>query len=79
MKQVEAQRKWKPEDLPQWLDEEFSRREIVPRLADFTVKTIRLAIDVSHPYATLIKRGERIPHPRHWVALSELTCVGVNS
>ena len=72
MKQVEAQRKWKPEDLPQWLDEEFYRREIVPRLSALTVKSIRTAIDVSHPYATLIKRGDRIPHPRHWDALAKL-------
>src|SRR6516164_2709301 len=80
MKQVEAQRKWKPEDLPQWLDEEFYRREIVPRLSALTVKSIRTAIDVSHPYATLIKRGDRIPHPRHWDALAKLVgLVGVSS
>jgi hypothetical protein len=30
-KQVEAQRKWNPEDLPSWLDEDFYRREIQPR------------------------------------------------
>ena len=64
-KQVEAQRKWHPLELPNWFDEDFYRREVLPRLADFTVKQIRLAINVSHPYATLIKRGDRIPHPRH--------------
>lgn len=73
MKQVEAQRRWNPEDLPKWLDEDFYRREIVPKLLGFTVKTIRTAIDVSHPYATLVKRGDRIPHPRHWLELSKLT------
>jgi hypothetical protein len=73
LKQVEALRKWNPSDLPSWLDEEFYRREILPRLSEFTVKKIRVAIDVSHPYATLIKCGERIPHPRHWVALCGLT------
>jgi hypothetical protein len=72
MKQVEAQRKWNPKDLPKWLDEEFYRREILPRLSVLTVKTIRSVIDVSHPYATLIKRGERIPHQRHWQPLAEL-------
>jgi hypothetical protein len=76
MKQVEAQRRWKPEELPKWLDEEFYRREILPRLSSFTVKAIRLAVDVSHPYATLVKRGDRIPHPRHWIRLAEL--VGVS-
>ena len=49
----------------------------MPRLADFTVKKIRTVIDVSHPYATLIKRGDKIPHPRHWVRLARLAGVGV--
>jgi hypothetical protein len=66
-------RKWNPSDLPTWLDEDFYRREILPRLSKFTVKKIRLAIDVSHPYVTLIRRGMSIPHPRHWVPLAELT------
>jgi len=39
----------------------------------FTVKAIRLALDVSHPYATNIRRGTSIPHARHWVKLAELT------
>ncbi len=72
-KQVEALRKWNPSDLPKWLDEDFYRREILPGLSAFTVKKIRLTIDVSHPYATLIKRGLSIPHPRHWLPLAELT------
>jgi hypothetical protein len=76
-KQVEALRKWDPSDLPSWLDENFYRRKILPRLAEFTVKKIRVAIDVSHPYATLIKRGLKIPHPRHWIRLAGLA--GVSS
>jgi hypothetical protein len=74
-KQAEALRKWNPSDLPRWLDEEFYRREILPQLTSFTVKAIRLALDVSHPYATLIRRGISIPHPRHWGALARLTQV----
>jgi hypothetical protein len=77
MKQVEALRKWDPSDLPSWFGEDFYRREILPRLSAFTVKKIRVAIDVSHPYATLIKRGDRIPHPRHWMRLAGLA--GVSS
>jgi len=69
-KQAEALRRWDPSTLPNWLDEDFYRREILPRLASFAVKKIRLAISVSHPYADLIRKGERIPHPRHWLALA---------
>ena len=71
-KQAQALRKWKASDLPTWLDEDFYRQEILPRLSSFTVKKIRLAIDVSHPYATLIKRGDKIPHPKHWLTLGRL-------
>jgi len=69
---VEALRKWNASDLPGWLDEETYKREILPRLTKLTVKAIRLRLDVSHPYATLIKRGLKIPHPRHWMPLTEL-------
>jgi hypothetical protein len=72
-KQALALRRWNPSDLPTWLDEDFYRREILPRLSNFTVKKICSAIDVSHPYATLIQRGVSIPHPRHWLPLAELT------
>jgi len=65
-------RKWDPSTIPHWLDEDFYRKEILPRLFTLTVKRLRLAIDVSHPYATLIKRGDKIPHPRHWLALAKL-------
>jgi hypothetical protein len=73
LKQVEALRKWNPSDLPSWLDDNYYRREILPRLSEFTARKIRVAINVSHPYATLIKCGLKIPHPRHWVPLAVLT------
>jgi len=44
-KQAKALRKWNASELPQWLDEEFYRRNILPRLAALTVKRLRLAID----------------------------------
>jgi hypothetical protein len=72
IRQFEGIRTWNPSGLPDWLDEKVYRREILPRLSKFTVKAIRLALDVSHPYATNIRRGT-IPHPRHWVKLAELT------
>lgn len=72
-KQAEALRKWNPSDLPKWLTEDVYRQDILPRLSKFTVKAIRLTLGVSHPYATLIRRGVSIPHPRHWMPLAELT------
>jgi hypothetical protein len=72
MKQVEALKKWNPSELPKWFDEDVYRQEILPRLSEVTVKAIRLILKVSHPYATLIRRGQSIPHPRHWMPLAEL-------
>lgn len=72
MKQVAALRKWIPSDLPGWLDEDCYRRDILPKLSGLRVKKLRLALDVSHPYASMIRKGDRIPHPRHWVALAGL-------
>lgn len=78
-KHMQALHNWNPSHLPGWLDEKCYRSKIVPRLESFGVKKIRLAIDVSHRYATLIKRGEKIPHARHWGTLAKLTGVDVNS
>ena len=47
--------------------------EILPRLSKFTVKAMRLTLGVSHPYATLFRRGISVPPPRHWLPLEELT------
>ena len=72
MKQVEAHRKWNPSDLPEWLSEDYYRAEIMPKLIDITAKAIKTRIDVSHPYAILIRKGLRIPQPRHWRPLAVL-------
>jgi hypothetical protein len=71
-KQAQALSKWNPSDLPGWLDEDTYRRDILPLLSKFTVKSICLTLGVSHPYATLIRRGMTIPHPRHWLPLADL-------
>jgi hypothetical protein len=66
---------WKPEDLPDWLNEDVYRREIQPRLKQITISTIASALHVSVMYAMHIRRGQRIPHPRHWQKLAEIVSV----
>ena len=68
---------WQPSDLPEWLNEEAYRTKVQPVLAGITVSAIAAALGISEPYATDIRRGQRIPHPRHWQALARL--VGVSS
>ena len=77
-KQFAAIRSWNPSELPSWLNEKAYRSKILPHLSKFTVKAIRLALDVSHPYATNIRRGTSIPHPRHWLVLLRLVGMTVN-
>jgi CRISPR-associated endonuclease Cas1 len=72
-----AERAWKPEDKPDWLDDKAYAQEIHPRLADVTISTIALTLRVSLPYASDIRAGRRKPHPRHWVTLARLA--GVSS
>jgi CRISPR-associated endonuclease Cas1 len=67
-----ALKAWNPKDKPDWLDEEFYREQIQPRLLSIQVPTIVRALFVSEPYALRIRGAQCIPHPRHWVSLARL-------
>jgi len=71
-RQEAAKRAWRPSDLPEWLTEKCYREKIQPRLATFTVSAIASALEVSKPYATDIRAGKRVPHPRHWLKISQI-------
>ena len=46
--------------------------EIVPHLDRVTVPQIMNATALSSGYASMIRRGIKVPHPRHWQALSSI-------
>jgi CRISPR-associated endonuclease Cas1 len=71
-KQRMALRNWNAASHPEWLSEHVFRTRIRPLLAQIEVPTLAKSIDVSKPYATSIRRGERLPHPRHWLTLASL-------
>jgi hypothetical protein len=71
-----AAKEWNPSNQPEWLTEEVYRENVQPRLAGIPVGVIASALDVSQPYATHIRKGTYVPHPRHWPALAKL--VGIN-
>jgi len=48
------------------------KSEIQPRLSTITNRAIMRVLKVSWVYASHIRRGLRIPHPRHWKALADL-------
>lgn len=66
---------WSPSSLPAWLNEEFYVQKIQPRLRTLRVREIAQAMQVSQPYAALIRSGRRRPHPKHWEALARLVNV----
>jgi CRISPR-associated endonuclease Cas1 len=68
---------WSLSSLPAWLNKEFYVQRIQPQLKTVRVREIAQAMQVSQPYAALIRLGRRRPHPRHWQLLARL--VGVSS
>jgi hypothetical protein len=78
-KQRRALRDWNPDAHPNWLSEAVFRTQIQPLLSRIEVPRIAKSIDVSLPYATSIRRGDRLPHPRHWQNLANLTGVAMDT
>jgi hypothetical protein len=66
---------WSPSSLPAWLNEKFYVQKIQPELRRVKVREIAQAMHVSQPYAAFIRSGRRRPHPRHWLALAQLSGV----
>jgi hypothetical protein len=62
-------------DQTAWLNEETYRREIQPRLKGVALSALASALAISIPYAVDIRKGRRVPHPRHWKSLAELANV----
>jgi len=59
----------------QAIDEETYWAQIQPALAGVKQSAIASALGVSKSYAADIRRGKRVPHPRHWGMLAELAAV----
>jgi hypothetical protein len=52
-------------------DPERFAREILPAIQGIPLRRLAHATGLSLSYCALIRRGERMPHPRHWDALRE--------
>ncbi len=44
-------------------------QEIGPKLQGVSLAAMMQATGLSRPYCAMIRRGERVPHPRHWETL----------
>jgi CRISPR-associated endonuclease Cas1 len=76
LRHVAETKAWDPTTLPNWLTEQVYREKIQPHLAKLTVSVIATTLRVSQPYATDIRAGVRVPHPRHWLTLARLVGMG---
>jgi hypothetical protein len=54
------------------LDPATFEREIKPKLKTVSLLETMRATGLSRTYCGMIRRGVRIPHPRHWEALRDL-------
>lgn len=63
---------WRSEEQPSWLDERCYRERIQARLASIPLRVLIAAMKISTGYATNIRSGKTLPHPRHWRALAAL-------
>jgi hypothetical protein len=53
-------------------DPEAFGREILPLLRPVPISRIAQEVEISLRYASLIRRGEYVPHPRWWEKLGAL-------
>jgi CRISPR-associated protein Cas1 len=67
---------WDADSHPKWLTEAAYRQRIQPLLKKVSTSRISTTLGVTWAYASNIRRGERIPHARHWPKLAEL--VGIS-
>jgi hypothetical protein len=69
---AEAERQWKPENLPEWLTADVFARRVVPALRTLRTAAVSRCLSSTVAYAALVRSGQRTPHPRHWQALARL-------
>jgi len=76
-RQRAAIRRWEPSKQPEWLDQPTLLKKIIPLLHTIQIPVLAATLRVSEPYATAIRKGTRVPHPRHWLTLARLTDVSI--
>ncbi len=66
-----ANRAWDRHHGP--ADQQVYKREILPRLANVTLRQLGAATGLSKTTCSQIRRGLKVPHPRHWEELRTLS------
>ena len=58
-------------------DPEHFHKEIAPLLSGVSASEIARVTGLLKPYCGAIRKGRRIPHPRHWSVLADLSQLAV--
>lgn len=66
---------WEKDHVGEVYDKEWFRREILPGLQGFSLTAIAKATGLSTAMASKIRTGKKVPHPRWWGALKDLSTV----
>jgi CRISPR-associated endonuclease Cas1 len=69
--QLRRNAEWKANNAPTMTEEEY-RSRVLPGLAVLPVRAIASALGVSPGYAARVRKGEVVPHARHWPVLTDL-------
>ena len=72
---VRANQDWDKSNPSDSADLDFER-EILPRIQTVPLSRIMEATGLSLRYSSLIRRGSKVPHRRHWTKLQQLTVDG---
>ncbi len=62
---------WKQQETEP-VDLSTFQREILPLIQSVPLSHLVKTTGLSLSYVSQIRRGERVPHPRHWKALSSV-------
>jgi len=71
VQRMQEVREWEAEHGAERDSQKFTR-EILPKLQGVPLRMLMDATGLSLRYCSLIRRGEKVSHPRHWNALTAL-------
>jgi len=65
-----ARSEWDPDGQP--TDPQYFRTQVFPRLAGIGTRDLSDATGLSVGYVRLVKKGQAVPHPRHWRSMASV-------